>query len=253
MSLLDPRRADTTRKMAAHAPRSYYPTATEQIVDLVMRYTTPLARSHARSCLDTFVLLANAGFFSEGRRAPGEAGAELTHTSDGGAAGVSSMDAWALGLRSVGVRGLKWLLGALNEAGARVEYTSVVVPDAASEIEISPNIRSSFGFVVASTRPRSGYYIRLALNEPADDAQEASFQALVRLWTALALGLPSRDGHARSTVTTKPSFERGGHLLGAAGRELDVLRGDAELALLTALAQFDREMAPLHEVTLQLA
>lgn len=255
MSPLERGRSETTTKLPACSPQSYFPTASPQIVELVVRYLTPLARVHARGCFDTFVALTSAGFFSDTVDGPaGAAGgsAEIVDELEGNAEGPLAMGAWHLSVRAVEAGGLIWLRGALAEAGAPVEHCGVVIPDRPT-MAAGQTVVPKCAFPVFMRRPVAGYYLRLALNEPADDDQERSFHALVGLWTALVLGLPSRDGHGRSSVTTRPSFERGGFLLGAAGRDLDVLRADAELGLLSALAKFDREVGVIHDVTIQIA
>jgi hypothetical protein len=257
MPLTKPRRSETTTELPAQRPRTYFPSPELQTVELVVRSATPLAHTHVRGCLETFIELANAGFFTDGGLIPGPVASSIVdeHEAGVGSSGEAAptMGAWTLAVAAVGARGLVWLHGALREIGAQVEHCSVVVADALAAGSRIQAVLPTFPFRIVSRRAVSGFYLRLGLSAPATDEQEQAFRALVTRWTSLVLGLPSRDGRARSSITLKPSFERGGHVLAVAGRDLDVVRGDAEISLLSALAHFHRQVAPLHELTVELS
>lgn len=252
---MSPHRNDrTTTKLAAQTARPYAASAVPQDLELVVRYATPIVRLRVQECVDTFVALANAGFFGDtilgGAVGHAEAGREtLGELADD--SGVV-FGAWTLRIVAVGPEGLVWLARALELSGAHVEWWSVVFAPRDASSSIQP-VASAWPFRPVSRRGATGYYVRLTLSRAATDLDETAFHRLVYLWMALVRVLPSRDGRGRSRLTTRPSYERGGNVLAVAGRELDVADKEATLCLFGAISRLHRETVAVVEALVELA
>lgn len=245
--------AFSLRESSTHLRRAYLATDEVQRVDLVLRYAAPPSPVLTRVCLDAFLELAGLGFFADGGLRAGAAAARLV---DDEITGSACIETCTLELASVSPRGFDWLVGALRNVGAWVAGCTTVgdvgEPSAAfARRPANSIVPAPFG--VVSRRAGRGFYIRAELDRLATDEDEIRFRELVTGCRRFALALPSREGHAHSRFTVSPSFERGGTVLGCAGREQDVASAELEGPFLAALTRFHHVVAPLRRVELVLA
>ncbi len=216
------------RESSTQLRRAYQATDELQRVDLVLRYAAPPSPVLTRVCLDAFLELARLGFFADGGLHAGAASARLI---DDEITGSASIETCALELASVSPRGFDWLVRALRGVGAWVAGCTTVGDAGEAGIPAARRPANSIvpaPFGVASRRAGRGFYIRAELDRPVTDEDEIRFRELVTGCRRFALALPSREGHAHSRFTIAPSFERGGTVLGCAGREQDVASTELE-------------------------
>ena len=237
------------RESSTQLRRAYQATEALQQVDLVLRYAAPPSPVLTRLCLDAFLELASLGFFADGGLSAGKASARLIDDVSGSA----SIETCTLELASVSPRGFDWLVQALRGVGAWVAGCTTVGDPNVSAFRGPANSIAPAPFGVSTRRAGRGFYLRAELDRLATDEDEARFRELFTGCRRFALALPSREGHAHNHFTISPSFERGGTVLGVAGREQDVASSEIEGPFLAALTRFHHVVAPLRRVELVLA
>lgn len=238
------------RESSTQLRRAYQATEALQRVDLVLRYAAPPSALLTRVCLDAFVELAGLGFFADSGLSADAASATLV---DDEVQGSASIETCALDLSNVSPRGFDWLAQALRNVGAWVfGITAVGDPDVLA-VHRPANSIAPAPFGVATRRSGRGFYVRVELDRPVTDDDEAAFRTLVTGFRRYALALPSREGHAHCHFTVSPSFERGSTVLGVAGGLQDASSSEIEGPFLAALTRFHHVVAPLRRVEMVLA
>lgn len=212
----------------------------------MVSYTTPIVRLRVQECIDTFVALANAGFFSASEPLHTKPSADRGQEKigEGSTAGDVVLGAWSIRIAGIGADGISWLARAIALSGARAELGKVPF-EPSDRLFDGGGVAPTLPFATLTRRGGGGFYLRLILARGARDEDEVAFRRLIYLWMALVRVLPARDGRGRARLTSRPSYERGGNVLAVAGQVGDVDEKAAAACFFAAVRRFHHDTAPV--------